>query len=274
MDPAATVAATARALGAELGFGADSVEVLLGGNRFFDPLDTSDTVFMPLEFSVAAFRFGHSMVRGEYDFNANFGRPGLAGPSATFFLIFAFTGKGGLRRKAEQEARKHLARQVPDPALRERLTPDYAIGCKRVLISNDYFPALSKENVELVTEVAPSPMDAAEALDLVGLGERRHHFPAQLSGGEQQRVAIARAIAKRPAVLLCDEPTGALDVATGVRVLEAIVHANERLGTTTLVITHNADIARIGDRVVRFADGLIRAVESNVSRVPAAELNW
>jgi putative ABC transport system ATP-binding protein len=132
----------------------------------------------------------------------------------------------------------------------------------------------AEENVDLVTEVATDPMPAKEALELVGLGARLHHFPAQLSGGEQQRVAIARAIAKRPTVLLCDEPTGALDVATGVHVLEAIVTANERLNTTTLLITHNADIARIGDRVVRFADGHIRSVEDNDRRIPARELSW
>jgi len=132
----------------------------------------------------------------------------------------------------------------------------------------------AEENVELVTEVAQRPMPADEALGLVGLGARLHHFPAQLSGGEQQRVAIARAIAKRPTVLLCDEPTGALDVATGVHVLEAIVTANEQLRTTTLLITHNADIARIGDRVVRFADGNIRAIETNPTRVPPRELHW
>jgi putative ABC transport system ATP-binding protein len=132
----------------------------------------------------------------------------------------------------------------------------------------------AEENVELVTEVAPDPMPAHEALELVGLGKRLHHFPAQLSGGEQQRVAIARAIAKRPTVMLCDEPTGALDVATGIHVLEAIVTANEKLGTTTLLITHNADIARIGDRVIRFADGLIRSVESNERRIPPSELHW
>lgn len=132
----------------------------------------------------------------------------------------------------------------------------------------------AEENVELVTEVADAPMPASEALGLVGLGARLHHFPAQLSGGEQQRVAIARAIAKRPTVLLCDEPTGALDVATGVHVLDAIVTANEQLRTTTLLITHNADIARIGDRVVRFADGNIRSIETNDRRVPPKELNW
>ena len=132
----------------------------------------------------------------------------------------------------------------------------------------------ARENVELVTEVADDPMPADEALRLVGLGERLTHFPAQLSGGEQQRVAIARAIAKRPTVLLCDEPTGALDVATGVRVLESLVRINETLGTTTLLITHNADIARIGDRVVRFADGRVRSDEANPTRVPPSELHW
>jgi putative ABC transport system ATP-binding protein len=132
----------------------------------------------------------------------------------------------------------------------------------------------AQENVELVTEISTSPMSSKEALELVGLGERLHHFPAQLSGGEQQRVAIARAIAKRPTVLLCDEPTGALDVATGVHVLEAIVKANETLRTTTLLITHNADIAKVGDRVVRFADGLIRSVETNSKRVSPTELHW
>jgi len=130
------------------------------------------------------------------------------------------------------------------------------------------------ENVELVTEVADQPMPAEQALGLVGLGERLTHFPAQLSGGEQQRVAIARAIAKRPAVLLCDEPTGALDVATGIRVLESLLQINQQLGTTTLLITHNADIARLGDRVVRFADGLIRSIEVNPQRVAPTELHW
>lgn len=132
----------------------------------------------------------------------------------------------------------------------------------------------ARENVELVTEVADAPMPAEEALALVGLSARMTHFPAQLSGGEQQRVAISRAIAKRPTVLLCDEPTGALDVATGIRVLESILQINEQLGTTTLLITHNADIARLGDRVVRFADGLIRSIERNPRRVPPSELHW
>jgi putative ABC transport system ATP-binding protein len=132
----------------------------------------------------------------------------------------------------------------------------------------------AEENVELVTEVAEDPMAAADALALVGLKQRRGHFPAQLSGGEQQRVAIARAIAKRPHVLLCDEPTGALDVATGIRVLETIVRANEELGTTTLLITHNADIASIGDRVIRFADGSIRGIDVNAKRARPEDLHW
>ena len=130
------------------------------------------------------------------------------------------------------------------------------------------------ENVELVTELAPDPMPAREALERVGLGERRDHFPAQLSGGEQQRVAIARAIAKRPEVLLCDEPTGALDSATGVIVLDALAQANRDLGTTTVVITHNAVIAGMADRVIRLSDGGIASVEQNASRQEAAGLSW
>ena len=132
----------------------------------------------------------------------------------------------------------------------------------------------ARENVELVTEVAHDPMPAAEALSLVDLDARADHFPSQLSGGEQQRVAIARAIAKRPHVLLCDEPTGALDVATGIRVLEALVTVNRELATTTLLITHNADIAQIGDRVVRFADGMIRGIERNATRRDPKDLHW
>ena len=132
----------------------------------------------------------------------------------------------------------------------------------------------ARENVELVTEVAHDPMPAADALALVGLESRADHFPSQLSGGEQQRVAIARAIAKRPHVLLCDEPTGALDVATGIRVLEALVRVNQELATTTLLITHNADIAQIGDRVVRFADGMIRGIERNATRRDPKDLHW
>ena len=111
------------------------------------------------------------------------------------------------------------------------------------------------ENIELITEISPNPMDAREALQLVNLADRGDHFPAQLSGGEQQRVAIARAIAKRPDVLLCDEPTGALDVGTGIVVLEAIARINRELGTTTAVITHNAAISAMADRVISLSDG-------------------
>ncbi|HVY85473.1 MAG TPA: ABC transporter ATP-binding protein [Caulobacterales bacterium] len=136
-------------------------------------------------------------------------------------------------------------------------------------------PSLTaRENVDLVREIAEHPLSAEEALTLVGLGDRLDHFPAQLSGGEQQRVAVARAIAKRPAVLLCDEPTGALDVHTGVRVLEALEEVNRRYRSTTLIVTHNADVARMGERVVRFGDGQIRAVEANAKRAAPAELVW
>jgi putative ABC transport system ATP-binding protein len=130
------------------------------------------------------------------------------------------------------------------------------------------------ENVELVTEIARDPMAAGDALALVGLSQRRNHFPAQLSGGEQQRVAIARAIAKRPEILLCDEPTGALDSETGILVLEAIEQVNRELGTTTALITHNATIAGMADRVIRFGDGRIVEVRENATRRAAHELTW
>ncbi|MGD9388372.1 MAG: ABC transporter ATP-binding protein [Gammaproteobacteria bacterium] len=136
-------------------------------------------------------------------------------------------------------------------------------------------PSLTaRENVAAVTEIATDPMRPEEALQLVGMGERLEHFPAQLSGGEQQRVAIARAIAKNPAVLLCDEPTGALDSATGVVVLEALARANRELGTTTVVITHNVVIAQMADRVIHMADGCIAGSERNEARRPASELSW
>jgi putative ABC transport system ATP-binding protein len=131
------------------------------------------------------------------------------------------------------------------------------------------------ENVALVTDIAEAPMPAAEALRMVHLEERQDHFPAQLSGGEQQRVAIARAIAKLPSVLLCDEPTGALDISTGVVVLEALAHINAQLGTTTVVITHNAAIAGMADRVIRLSDGRVAAVELRSARKLAPrELSW
>jgi putative ABC transport system ATP-binding protein len=136
-------------------------------------------------------------------------------------------------------------------------------------------PSLTaRENVDLVTDIVPRPMRSADALALVGLAERQDHFPAQLSGGEQQRVAIARALAKRPECLLCDEPTGALDIETGRMVLAALARANRELGTTTVVITHNATIAGMADRVMRLADGRIASIEQNTRRLSPEELHW
>lgn len=136
-------------------------------------------------------------------------------------------------------------------------------------------PSLTaRENVALVTEIARDPMAPADALALVGLAERQNHFPAQLSGGEQQRVAIARAIAKRPDLLLCDEPTGALDSKTGILVLDAILRINKELGTTTALITHNAGIADVADRVIFFADGRIVETRVNETRRATSELAW
>ncbi len=130
------------------------------------------------------------------------------------------------------------------------------------------------ENVSIVTEIARDPMSPKDALGLVGLGDRLDHFPSQLSGGQQQRVAIARAIAKRPQVLLCDEPTGALDSATGILVLEALDRVNREMGTTTAVITHNADIAQMAHRVVHLSDGHISSVETIHNRKQPSELSW
>ena len=136
-------------------------------------------------------------------------------------------------------------------------------------------PALTaRENVALVTDIASAPMPAAEALQWVGLGERLDHFPSQLSGGEQQRVAIARAIVKRPDVLLCDEPTGALDYQTGKLVLEVIAKINAELGTTAMVITHNAAIAGMADRVLRLGDGRIVGAEKPARKLTPAEISW
>jgi putative ABC transport system ATP-binding protein len=132
----------------------------------------------------------------------------------------------------------------------------------------------ARENVQLITDIAEDPMSPEAALALVGLEDRLDHFPAQLSGGEQQRVAIARAIAKRPAVLLCDEPTGALDSATGARVLTALDTINREVGTTVFIITHNAVIADMADEVIRFADGAIASHSRNTVRRGPAELSW
>jgi putative ABC transport system ATP-binding protein len=136
-------------------------------------------------------------------------------------------------------------------------------------------PSLTaRENVALVTEIARKPLDPAEALELVGLHDRMDHFPAQLSGGEQQRVAIARAVAKQPQILLCDEPTGALDFKTGIRVLEVIDEVNRSLGTTTAVITHHAPIASMADRIVALADGTVARDERNEAKISPADLSW
>jgi putative ABC transport system ATP-binding protein len=136
-------------------------------------------------------------------------------------------------------------------------------------------PSLSAlENVQLVTEISSNPMRPEDALGMVGLGERMHHFPAQMSGGEQQRVAIARAIAKRPEVLLCDEPTGALDYATGKLVLEVIEKINRELRTTTAVITHNAAIAGMADRVIRMSSGQLVETHRNQTKLSPSELEW
>ena len=136
-------------------------------------------------------------------------------------------------------------------------------------------PSLTaEENVRLVTDIAEDPMPAADALALVGLADRRHHYPAQLSGGEQQRVAVARAVAKQPGVLLCDEPTGALDSATGVRVLETLARANRELGTTLVIITHNAGIAAMADRVFHFLDGRIAREETNPAPIEPVKIQW
>ena len=136
-------------------------------------------------------------------------------------------------------------------------------------------PSLTaRENVALATEISPRPMDPGEALEMVGLGNRMSHFPAQLSGGEQQRVAIARAVAKRPEIMLCDEPTGALDSKTGALVLKALTQTNEELGTTTAIITHNVAIGGIANRVFNFADGRISRVDTNETRLDPNDVHW
>jgi len=136
-------------------------------------------------------------------------------------------------------------------------------------------PSLTaEENVQLVADIAEDPMSSADALDLVGLGPRKDHFPSQLSGGEQQRVAIARAVCKQPDVLLCDEPTGALDFRTGILVLETLERVNRELGTTTAVITHNVPIAQMANTVVELVDGQVSKVEHRETKLPASGLRW
>ena len=136
-------------------------------------------------------------------------------------------------------------------------------------------PSLTaRENVELITEIADRPMDAAAALGLVGLADRMDHFPAELSGGQQQRVAVARAIAKRPDILFCDEPTGSLDSASGIQVLEAIVKVSAEVGATTRIVTHNAVVAGIADRVIRFSDGAVVSLKENAAKCAPRDLAW
>jgi putative ABC transport system ATP-binding protein len=158
----------------------------------------------------------------------------------------------------------------------ERVLTEYRRNHVGFVFQNyNLIPSLTaRENVALVTDIVDHPMDPVDALELVGLAERVDHFPSQMSGGEQQRVAIARAIAKRPEILLCDEPTGALDYGTGKLVLEVIARVNTELGTTTVVITHNAAIAQMANRVVRFADGRVQTVEQNPYKLSPSELSW
>jgi putative ABC transport system ATP-binding protein len=180
---------------------------------------------------------------------------------------------GGLDRPSSGEVKfRNLQISADDESTLTRYRRDH-VGF--VFQFYNLIPSLTaRENVSLVTEIASQPMDPAEALGLVGLAQRLDHFPAQLSGGEQQRVAIARAIAKRPDILLCDEPTGALDSQTGILVLEAIERVNREMGTTTAVITHNSVIGEMADRVLHFADGQVADYQVNSRRQQARELSW
>ncbi len=180
---------------------------------------------------------------------------------------------GGLDRPSAGLARfdDHDLSEADDDALTEYRREHVGF----VFQFYNLIPSLTvRENVELVTDIVDHPMPADEALRLVGLGERLDHFPSQLSGGEQQRVAIARAIVKRPDVLLCDEPTGALDYQTGKRVLEVIERINRELGTTTIVITHNAAISAMADRVLHLGDGRIQRIDTNAHKLSPSELSW
>ena len=180
---------------------------------------------------------------------------------------------GGLDRgtKGEVYFRDHCLSDMSDAQL-TRYRRDH-VGF--VFQFYNLMPSLTaRENVELVTEIAADPMDPDEALALVGLRERVDHFPAQLSGGEQQRVAIARAIAKRPEVLFCDEPTGALDSETGRAVLQVLRDVNAEMGSTILMVTHNANTAAMADRVIYFADGGIRKVVENREKLIPSEIHW
>ncbi|MGB5557593.1 MAG: ABC transporter ATP-binding protein [Paracoccaceae bacterium] len=180
---------------------------------------------------------------------------------------------GGLDRATEGTA--HFEDQELTEMSDRQLTQYRRHNVGFVFQFYNLMPSLTaEENVELVTEIADDPMEAAEALKLVGLGERTTHFPAQLSGGEQQRVAIARAVAKRPRVLFCDEPTGALDSTTGRAVLKVLQDINQDLGATVFIVTHAAATAAMADRVIHFADGQIREVVVNKTKVSANEVEW
>jgi putative ABC transport system ATP-binding protein len=204
----------------------------------------------------------------------------LPGGEMTVLLGHSGSGKstllnilGGLDRATSGRAwfRDHELTALPERGL-TRYRRDH-VGF--VFQFYNLVPSLTaRENVALVTEIASNPMRPEEALERVGLVPRMNHFPAQLSGGEQQRVAIARAIAKQPDVLLCDEPTGALDSKTGITVLEALTQINDDLGTTTVIITHNAEIQRIAHRVLFMADGRIVDQKTNTSRLKPSEVSW
>lgn len=180
---------------------------------------------------------------------------------------------GGLDRSSSGEAyfESDLLTNFSD----EQLTQYRRDNVGFVFQFYNLMPSLTaKENIELVTEIAAHPIDAQRALDLVGLKNRGHHFPSQLSGGEQQRVAIARAIAKQPKVLFCDEPTGALDSTTGRAVLKVLETVNKELGSTIMIVTHAANTARMADRVIHFADGDIKEIIINKHKVSAEEIQW
>ena len=196
----------------------------------------------------------------------------LLGPSGSGKTTF-LNNIGGLDVPTSGELRyRDLDLAAADE---DRLTQYRRISVGFVFQFYNLIPSLTaRENVALITEISRNAMPAEEALGMVHLGARLDHFPAQLSGGEQQRVAIARAIAKRPEVLLCDEPTGALDVQTGIVVLDAIERVNRQLGALTVIITHNAVMADMADRVIRFSDGRVQSIQQNTQRALPSSLKW
>jgi putative ABC transport system ATP-binding protein len=180
---------------------------------------------------------------------------------------------GGLDQASSGSAQFH-ERELTEASARE-LTAYRRASVGFIFQFFNLVPSLTaRENVALITEVAADPMKPEEALAKVGLSDRLDHFPAQLSGGQQQRVAVARAIAKRPEILLCDEPTGSLDSESGVQVLEALVDVTREVGATTMIVSHNADIAAMADRVIRFRDGAITEITDNPAKVAPREMRW